>query len=202
MESLKNFLHLDVILRQCLGGAAFYLVLIAQGIPLPNLASIFPNAAGWTLAAILITVFLTGTFLHAVQRGILQVPIDRIRERFVDERRSKIIFPEKSLELTKKRFGRLSRKRMCSELYSWGASVHSLYTVAIGIFAGMVFVFVLNFNLCDWADLPAYPSDIPLLFFVVLLIFLGFISDCRKYILEQNLPDRAYRHNEDIVPQS
>lgn len=189
MEALKDFFHLDVILRQCLGGVVFFAAIFWDQ---NNAPSWLYDLNGTRLVALLLIVFLVGSFFHVLQRAIFGPFIDQLRtfliekplkrneeplsekeknwEKFQTHTRE-FLFPTRALEMTIFRMKLLDTKRqLWSELRTWGSSTHSLYTIALSL------LFV-----------TAIEKDLFMTLWAFCLTLLGFVSDCRKYMLEQKL---------------
>jgi uncharacterized membrane protein len=195
MEAFKEFFRLDIILRQCLGGMAFYLALYMTENSWPKFdPNIFNHLQKLTWAQItvaVIAVFVTGTLIHALQRSTIGVVVEIVREKLFDNYPHVVgyFFPNGAQETTISRLERLAPDKMCAELYTWGASVHSLYTVAMAI------ILAETYNL-----IRGLPWGALLLLVVPLLILCGFISDCRKHILEQRLEARKSSRDWGLYP--
>jgi hypothetical protein len=172
------------------GGVAFFFVLFWDSngpLSLNKLSMIDSDKEGWSLAEKIILVFIMGAFLHALQRGICQIPIDLMRGWILKWKwfawLREIIFPEKALNHTVKRLERQSVEKMCDHLYSWGASAHSLYTVGVALWAAYFF----SHNLGSPANTIHHVHAHSLIWISVVFFVAGFISDCRKGILEDKL---------------
>ena len=188
MEALKDFFHLDVILRQCLGGVVFFTAMFWDQNVIP---SWLYDLNGTRLIGLVLVVFLVGSFFHVLQRAIFGPFVDHLRTFLIEEssiemgeqtkeekNRSNLrkhvrefLFSTPALEMTMFRMKLLDTKRqLWSELRTWGSSTHSLYTIALSL------VFV-----------TAIERDFFMILWAFCLALLGFISDCRKYLLEQRL---------------
>jgi hypothetical protein len=187
VEAFKEFFRLDHILRNCIGGIAFYLVIYWEIQPDFDLGGYFLRTPiPWAnLTVIVIAVSLTGILLHAMERNSIAIVAENLRRRVVDiieeKKRLQWVFPEKAKEESVWRFHQLSLDDRMSRLTSWGASAHCLYTVSLAIFAAAFWL------------LLACPSDYSysgfLSYFPVELVFLllGFLSDVRKTLMEREL---------------
>ena len=194
MEAFKDFFHLDVILRQCLGGVAFFALLLGRHHEVLH-GKIKINAT--ILVTALIITFLVGSFLHVLQRALFGLFIDKLRGGLLRSHAlTKNIFHPTAVKANVFRL-QLNREtaKVCSELRTWGSSIHSLYTVAFAIVCAQS---------CEPFYLPEAPRTIwswvlwpdwTIWSGVFAIFLLGFLNDCRKFILEKAIKDS--RRNSD-----
>ncbi|MCE0498070.1 MAG: hypothetical protein LV481_09015 [Methylacidiphilales bacterium] len=184
MEAFKEFFRLDHILRNCIGGVAFYLIIYRETQPEFDVSDYLLHASiSWVnLVGIVIAVSLTGILLHAMERNSIAIIAENLRSWVISEKiLLKWIFPEKARKESIWRFQQQGKNEIWLRLTSWGASAHCLYTVSMAVFAA---------TLCLFYDDPSNYSFCGILYYLpieVIFLLLGFLSDLRKALMESDL---------------
>jgi hypothetical protein len=184
MEALSALFRVDILLRHFLGGSFFFLVLWVNGHggwhnSLSSIGAYFlgSDLGGVALTAILVGSAIVGLLLHAIQRSTLGIVVELIREPFLRKYRDhKWLFETEALSHAVWRNESLEKARRSSELYTFGSTAHCLYTCAIAV---VVADFLIHPDCpCAWSWS---------IFLCLSLMALGFLTDCRKFRLEQEL---------------
>jgi hypothetical protein len=182
MEAIQKIVSIDIFLRHFLAGAFFYLAVDVnhQGGWRSGFRSLLADrsASFWTPTEIfgyLFVAALTGIFLHAIQRGSLGILIEYLREySFTYPWFRRWVFREISLSAMVERMNLLPADQRFSELRTFGSTAHCLYTCAVALW----FALILAPPSC-----LLLTSLLPSLF----LVIVGFLTDCRKFLLEERL---------------
>lgn len=187
MDSFKEFFRLDHILRNCIGGAVFYLIIYPEIRQDSDVTGyLLGNEISWVnLAVISIAVSLTGILLHAMERNTTAIIAENLREIVIEvidgKKRLQWVFPESARQESILRFEQMTNEERLSRLTAWGASAHCHYTVSIAMLAATFYLLVEYPSGNSYREFIIY---FPLELFFLLL---GFVSDVRKTLMESEL---------------
>lgn len=137
---------------------------------------------------------IVGSLLYSIHRAIMNPLFDRLRHRLLGfDRWKERIFPKEHRNFMLQRWEYTRAiKSEANHIYDWGDYVALLYTSFLAVITG-------SFSAAKFSSSAShYSFDWKLISIACIFLISGFVTDCRKHIIEEELYSKEQRFNWNI----